>query len=105
MFKIEDILYNDFSSYPEEVREYLENFSDNLREDLKEELVNHIINEMIMDAEANRENFKMNISSILNNGHKGYNSMSTKALLDLYLEFKKKEDFVALLEKVSRELE
>ncbi|QBD86011.1 hypothetical protein EQG73_05565, partial [Clostridium tetani] len=93
MFKIEDLLYNNFSVYPHQVREYLERFSDNLREALKEELVNCITEEMLTDAKENKENFKIQLSNILNNGHKGYNAMSTKALLYLYLEFKKEADF------------
>lgn len=104
MLKIEDLLYNNFSAYPEEIREYLERFSDNLREALKEELINCITEEMLANAKENEENFKIQLSNILNNGHKGYNVMSTKALLDLYLEFKKEVDFTALLEKVSSEL-
>ncbi|CDI49250.1 hypothetical protein [Clostridium tetani] len=104
MFKIEDLLYNNFSVYPDEVREYLERFSDNLRKALKEELINCITEEMLANAKENEENFKIQLSNILNNGHKGYNTMSTKALLDLYLEFKREEDFMLLLEKVSRGL-
>lgn len=104
MFKIEDLLYNNFSAYPEEIREYLERFSDNLREALKEELINCITEEMLANAKENEENFKIQLSNILNNGYKGYNTMSTKALLDLYLEFKKEVDFTNLLERVSSEL-
>ncbi|BDR80757.1 hypothetical protein N072000002_10130 [Clostridium tetani] len=104
MLKIEDLLNNNFLSYPHEVRDYLENFSNNLREALKEELVNCTVEKMLTDAKENEENFKMQFSNILNNGHKGYNAISTKALLDLYLEFKKEADFTALLERVSDEL-
>ncbi|WP_027624292.1 hypothetical protein [Clostridium lundense] len=104
MFNIEDLLDEDFSVYPEEVRAYMENFSYNLRETLKEELVEYIGNEMLKDIEINKENFMIKLGSILNNGHKGYNNMSTKVLVDLYLDVKKQEDFIALLEKVSNEV-
>lgn len=105
MFKIDDLLSEDFSKYPEEIRGYLQNFSDNLREAIKEELVKHTANEMLKDLENDKENFIMKLSIMLNNGIKGYNNMSTRALLDLYLAAKKQEDFAALLERVSNELE
>ncbi|BDR66797.1 hypothetical protein [Clostridium tetani] len=104
MFKIEDLLTNNFLSYPDEIRGELEGFSDNLREGLIEELINCTIEEMLTNAKENEEVFKMKLIDILNNGHKGYNSMSTKALLHVYLEIKKEEDFILLLEKVSRGL-
>ena len=105
MLKIDDLLSEDFSKYPEEIRGYLQSFSDNLREAIKEELVKHAADEMLMDLENDKENFITKLSSILNNGVKGYNNMSTRALLDLYLEVKKQEDFVALLERVSNDME
>ncbi|KAJ53007.1 undecaprenyl pyrophosphate synthase [Clostridium tetanomorphum] len=104
MFNIEDLLAEDFAAYPEEVRVYLENFSYNLREALKEELVEHIGNEMLKDIEMSKDNFMMKLTSILNYGHKGYNNMTTKALLDLYLEIKQQKDFISLLDKVSNEV-
>ncbi|WP_315120524.1 hypothetical protein [uncultured Clostridium sp.] len=103
MFEIEDLLCENFSAYPEEVREYLERFSNNLKEALKEELVNHIAEDMLVNIDNSKEDFIMKLSVILNNGHKGYNNMSTKSLLDLYLEIKKQEDFANLLEKASRD--
>lgn len=105
MFKIEDLLCENFSSYPEEVRDYLERFSNNLKEVLKEELINHIAEDMLSNIENSKEEFIVKLSIILNNGHKGYNNMSTKALLDLYLEVKREEDFVNLLDKVNKDLE
>ncbi|GAA0720585.1 hypothetical protein GCM10008905_09930 [Clostridium malenominatum] len=94
MFKIEDLLSENFSEYPEEVREYLQRFSEDLREALKEELVKHMAEEMLTNIDK--------LSSILNNGHKGYNNMTTRTLLDLYLEIKKEEDFIMLLESLSK---
>lgn len=93
MLKIEDLISENFAEYPEEVRGYLESFSENLREALKEELVKHMTEEISKVAD------KLNI--ILKNGHKGYNNMMTRALLDLYLEIKKEEDFIMLLESLS----
>lgn len=104
MFKIEDLLNNNFSSYPNEIRDYLESFSNNLREALKEELINCTVEKMLTNAKENEQVFKMQLINILNNGHKGYNSMSTKALLDLYLEIKNQKEFMELLEDVSKKL-
>lgn len=105
MLNVEDLLSGNFTSYPEEVRPYLENFSQELREELKCELVDVITKEMIEDAKNNTEDFILKISNILNSGHMGYNNMSTKALLDSYLTIKKQEDFIQLIEKVSNKLE
>ncbi|NOH16966.1 hypothetical protein [Clostridium cochlearium] len=104
MFKIEDLLNNNFSSYPNEIRDYLESFSNNLREALKEELINCTVEKMLTNAKENEQVFKMQLINILNNGLKGYNSMSTKALLDLYLEIKNQKEFMELLEDVSKKL-
>src|SRR3712207_8077245 len=61
---VEDLLSGNFTSYPEEVRPYLENFSQELREELKCELVDVITKEMIEDAKNNTEDFILKISNI-----------------------------------------
>lgn len=103
MFKIEDILSGDFSSYPEETQEYLKKYTEELRESIKEELIKSFADIIIENADKNNETFIDIITEMLNNGFKGYNKMSTRALLNIYLDKKSEEDFMKLLEKVNVE--
>lgn len=105
MLNIEDLMSGDFSAYPEEVRSYLESFSERLKECLIEELVSHITNKILKSIEGGREEYMTILTEMLENGHKGYNNMSMRNLLNIYLEKKNEEDFLKLLEKAAGELE
>lgn len=100
MFKFEDILSENFSSYPEDVQEYMQKYTEKLRETIKEELIKDLADRMLKDVNKNNEAFINVLGEILENGCKGFNNMSTKALLDIYLQKKNEEDFIKLMEKI-----
>lgn len=100
MFKIEDILSGDFSSYPEDVQQYMINYTEKFREAIKEELTKDLSDRMLKDIDKSNETFMNILTEILYNGCKGFDKMSTRALLNIYLEKKSEEDFIRLLEKI-----
>jgi polyhydroxyalkanoate synthesis regulator protein len=103
MFKFEDILLGDFSNYPEDVQEYMKKYTEKLREAIKAELTKDLADKMLKDVNKNNETFVNILTEILENGCKGFNNMSTKALLDIYLQKKNEEDFIELIDKIKVE--
>jgi hypothetical protein len=101
MFKIEDILSGDFSSYPEEVQEFMKEYTEKLREAIKEELTKDLADRMLKDVDKSKGPFMNILTEILDNGCKGFNKMSTRTLLNLFLEKKSNEDFMKLLESIN----
>ncbi|EJP6471705.1 hypothetical protein NHI66_000958 [Clostridium botulinum] len=104
MIKIKDILSENFSSYPEEIQIYMKNYSEKLKECIKIELINDKADKILKDIDKSKDYFIDTLTEILENGCKGYNTMSTKALLNIYLNAKTEEDFINLIEKVSNEV-
>lgn len=104
MFKIEDIISGDFSAYPEEMQDYMKKFTELLRENIIEELINDTKEKILKNLSQSKNDLMDILIDILENGHKGYNNMSTRTLLNIYLEKKSQEDFMKLLDKVSSEL-
>ena len=103
MFKFEDILSGDFSNYPEDVQEYMKKYTEGLREAIKAALTKDLADKMLKDVNKNNETFINVLTEILENGCKGFNDMSTKALLNTYLQKKDQEDFIKLIEKIKVE--
>lgn len=93
-----------FSAYPEEAQEYLRNFTEKLRESLIEELIQDTYNKIMDSIADGREEYKTILTEILAKGHKGYENMTNRALLNIYLERKNEVDFMNLLEKVEKQL-
>jgi len=104
MIKIEDVISGDFSAYPKETQELMTRYTEILVEHIKEELINDRATQMLKDIDKSNETFINILTEILENGSKGFNKMSTKTLLDIYLEKKGQDDFVNLLEKVNEEV-
>jgi len=104
LLKIEDILSGNFSSYPEETQIYMKNFAEKLKNYIKTELINDKADKMLKDIDKSKDYFIDVLTEILENGCKGYNTMSTKALLNIYLNVKTEEDFINLIEKISNEV-
>lgn len=104
MFKLEDLMSGDFSSYPEEMQQYMKGFTEKLRELVIEELINDKADKIMKNLDKSKDYLIDVLSSILENGHKGYLNMSTRTLINLYLETKNEENFINLLEKVGAEL-
>lgn len=103
MFKIEDILSGDFSSYPEDAQEFMKKYTEKLREAIKEELTKDLADRMLKDVDKDNETFINILTEILDNGCKGFNKMSTRTLLNIFLEKKNNEDFMKLLENINME--
>lgn len=104
MFKIEDLMSGNFSSYPEEVQEFMKKYTEKLRENIIDELINDIADKMPKNIDESKEYFMNILTDILNKGYKGYCKMSTQALVNMYLERKNQEDFFRLMEKVDEQL-
>lgn len=96
MFNMEDVLSGNLSSYPVETQEYLKKYTEELRESIKEELINKL-------AYISREDLVDMLTEVLENGFKGYNKMSTRILLNIYLEKNNEENFIKLLENINVE--
>lgn len=105
MVKIEEILCGDFSAYPEETQIYMKNYTEKLMKYMKEELIQDKADRMLKDIDKSKDYFIDVLTQILENGCKGYNTMSSRSLLNIYLNTKSQEDFINLLEKVSNEME
>lgn len=104
VFNIEDILSEDFSKYSEEVQTFMKDYSERLREKLKAALRKDLADKMLKDIDRSNETFMTILTEILDNGCKGFNKMSTRTLLNIYLEKKSQEDFLSLLEEINQEL-
>ena len=105
MFKIEDILSENFSAFPEETQQVMKKFNEKLRELIISELIDHMADRMLKDIDKSKEYFINVLIEILDNGCKGLNKMSTATLIEMYLEKKGAEDFIKLMDKVNTEME
>ncbi|MBK5241502.1 hypothetical protein [Clostridium sp.] len=102
--KIEDVMSGDFSKYPEETQIFMKEYTEKLRENIKKEIINDLSHKMLVDIDKSKDYFINVLTDIIDNGYKGLNKMSTRSLIDKYLECKNEEDFLALLEKVNDEV-
>ncbi|MGH4119676.1 hypothetical protein [Clostridium sp.] len=102
--KMEDVISGDFSKYPEETQVFMKEYTEKLRENIKEEIINDLSHKMLVDIDKSKDYFINVLTDILDNGYKGLNKMSTRSLIDKYLECKNEEDFLALLERVNDEV-
>jgi UDP-galactopyranose mutase len=103
MFKIEDIISGEVSGYPEEIQEFIKEYTKKLKENMKSAMINDVAKRMLMDIEKTKHNFMDILTDILSNGCKGLNEMSTKELLNVYLENRDEEQFISLLEKTNKD--
>jgi len=101
MFNIEDVLSENFSAYPEEAQEFMKSYNEKLREVIKEELIQDRADMMLKDIDKSNETFINILGEILENGCKGFNKMSTRSLVNIYLDKKDEVAFMGLLEKVN----
>ena len=101
LFKFEDIISGNYSQYPEEMQKYMKNYSELLREKIKDELIKNKTDMILKSIDKSNETFVAVLSEILENGTKGYNKMSTKTLIDMYLDVKSPEEFSVILESLT----
>lgn len=104
MLNFEDIICGNYSKYPEEIQNYMKNYSQLLREKIKAELIKSKADMLLNSIDNSNEAFMSILTEILENGTKGYNNMSTKTLIDMYLNIKTHEEFVAILESINDEI-
>jgi len=104
MINIEDILKGDFESYPEEIQEYMKLYIEKLRENIINELVKDKANALLKELKKGDEDFIIALYTLLEDGFKGYKNISSRALLNIYLENRNDEDFIKILEKVNSEM-
>jgi len=104
LIKIEDILSGNLSANQEETQIYMKNYAEKLRDHIKTELINDKADKILKDIDKSKDYFIDTLTEILENGCKGYNTMSTKTLLNIYLSVKSEKDFINLIEKVSNEV-
>ena len=104
MMKIQDIMSENFSEYPEETQIFMKKYTEKLRENIKEELIKDISYKMLKDIDKSKDYFMNVLTDILDNGYKGLNKLSTQTLIDTYLERKNEEDFFKLLEEVNEQV-
>ena len=104
MMKIQDIMSENFSKYPEETQIFMKKYTEKLRENIKEELIKDISYKMLKDIDKSKDYFMNVLTDILDNGYKGLNKLSTQSLIDTYLERKNEEEFFKLLEKVNEQV-
>lgn len=105
MFNIENLMSEDFSTYPEDVQEFMADYNEKLKEAIKEEIIEDTASRMLKDIDKSNETFVNVLGEILTNGFKGLNKMSTRSLVNMYLEKKDEEAFMKLLEKVNSQIE
>lgn len=103
VFKFEDIISGNYSQYSEEIQKYMENYSELLRDKIKDELIKNKTDKMLKNIDKSNETFITVLSEILENGTKGYNKMSTKTLIDMYLDIKSPEEFATMLESITEQ--
>lgn len=101
MFNIEDLLSEDFSAYSKDEQEFMKDYNDKLKQAIKDEIVQDMANRMLKDIDKSNETFVNILGEILENGFKGLNKMSTRSLVNMYLERKDEEAFMRLLERVN----
>lgn len=96
-----NILNNDTEGLTDEEKIFAEGFNEKLRENIIDELVIYETNMLIKELKDDEEGFREKIEGIFINGKKGYRSIPTKILIDIYLEKLKEGDFINLIERIS----
>lgn len=102
MIDLNKLISGDVSNYSEEEVLYIKEFRSILREVLIDEIVKNKIFKFENEIKNNKNKFKEEISSIIINGIKGLNDMTTEIILNIYLEENNEENFIALIEKVEK---
>ena len=94
------LLNNDTSELSEEERELVESFNEAIREKLIEALAECEINELINELNYDENAFREKLTDIFINGKKGYIKMTTKTLIDIFLDKKDEGEFINLIESL-----
>ncbi|MBU5316621.1 hypothetical protein KQI30_10095 [Clostridium bornimense] len=103
MIDLNKLISGDISNYSEEEVLYIKEFRSILRDVLIDEIVKNKIFKFENEIKNNKNKFEEEISSIIINGIKGLNDMTTEVILNIYLEDNNQENFIALIEKVEKD--
>lgn len=103
MIDLNKLISGDISNYSEEEVLYIKEFRSVLRDVLIDEIVKNKIFKFENEIKNNKNKFEEEISSIIINGIKGLNDMTTEVILNIYLEDNNQENFIALIEKVEKD--
>ncbi|WP_294343286.1 hypothetical protein [uncultured Clostridium sp.] len=103
MIDLNKLISGDISNYSEEEVLYIKEFRSILRDVLIDEIVRNKIFKFENEIKNNKNKFEEEISSIIINGIKGLNDMTTEVILNIYLEDNNQENFIALIEKVEKD--
>ena len=103
MIDLNKLISGDISNYSEEEVLYIKEFRSILRDVLIDEIVRNKIFQFENEIKNNKNKFEEEISSIIINGIKGLNDMTTEVILNIYLEDNNQENFIALIEKVEKD--
>lgn len=103
MIDLNKLISGDISNYSEEEVLYIKEFRSILRDVLIDEIVRNKIFKFENEIKNNKNKFAEEISSIIINGIKGLNDMTTEVILNIYLEDNNQENFIALIEKVEKD--
>ena len=103
MIDLNKLISGDISNYSEEEVLYIKEFRSILRDVLIDEIVRNKIFQFENEIKNNKNKFEEEISSIIINGIKGLNDMTTEVILNIYLEDNNQENFMALIEKVEKD--
>ena len=103
MIDLNKLISGDISNYSEEEVLYIKEFRSILRDVLIDEIVRNKIFKFENEIKNNKNKFEEEISSIIINGIKGLNDMTTEVILNIYLEDNNQENFIALIEKAEKD--
>ena len=103
MIDLNKLISGDISNYSEEEVLYIKEFRSILRDVLIDEIVRNKIFKFENEIKNNKNKFEEEISSIIINGIKALNDMTTEVILNIYLEDNNQENFIALSEKVEKD--
>lgn len=100
MFKFEDVVNERFDSYPQEIKARMIGLKDQLREKVIDEIIEGKIERLEELAVKDKERFREKLYFIFLQGQKSLEKMSTKILVDMYIDSEGPERFKGLMNNI-----
>lgn len=98
------LLNNDINKIPVEEHEYAEKFNQTLRQELLEEFINDKVRNLKEAFIEDNDEFRAIIEEMIVNGCKPLKDLTTKQMLDLYLQKCGEEEFIKVMERVTEKI-